>query len=190
MLQVFNTEKERETTKLKLTKIRHNDIYYKNGLTKPTENIINNRYELIHKTTDIYPIDKVQDVVEMISNYGSNIVDDKSGPRGTLPIPGQSDVVEYVTEEIVDYEDWMAGKTAALTGTGGAGTGGTIDPHVIDTNASHQSEIANLTSTSALGEVGLSYRVSSVDWDGNLGMAMLHPAILEGVRPENVHVSK
>lgn len=172
ILYVFETKAARDSVKRKETMERHSETYYLHGLSAPTHNIVKSRFELTQKSSDSYPSHKVRAVVndmsapwttderpvgrstaiiEIVEGSSSSAESGGGGSGGAKG--GSTDFVE-VTEEIVDFEEWM------------------VDPD--STNP----------------DIGVSFRIEHCDWDGDLGVLLEHPEILNGPDEGNIFVTK
>jgi hypothetical protein len=164
MLYVFDTKVARDAVKRKETIERHSETYYLHGLSAPTHNIVKSRFELTQKSSDSYPVHKVRAVVNDIAASWTTderpvgraaaiigITEGSSSSSSSGAGGGAVDFVE-ITEEVVDFEEWM------------------VDP---DSNNP---------------DIGVTYRIEH--WDGNLGLLLEHPEILNGPDEGNVYVTK
>ena len=173
-MHVFENDKTREQMKTKHTKLRNGEVYFVNGLTPPTANIVKNRYELTSKSSEIYPVHKVKAVINDIASPW-NIQEEKSSSGGATAPAAESAGFEYldiITKEVVDFQEWMvAAGTADSTATLG---------------------LMGNTHTGSNGLIGLTYHIEGNEWSSGskLGPAMIHPEILEGPHEENVFVTR
>jgi hypothetical protein len=179
MLHVFDTANAREQVKTKQTKIRNGEVYYINGLTPPTSNIIKNRYELTSKSTDNYPVHKVKSVINDIASAW-NIQEEKSsssgsglasgGGAGGSEVATGSEYLDIITEEVVDFQEWMVAN---------------------NTDASNTSvSLLEPPHTNKNGLVGLACHIDGNEWNNSktLGVVMEHPEILEAPNEENIFI--
>lgn len=171
-MHVFDNEKLREQMKSKQTKLRNGEVYFVNGLTSPAANIIKNRYELTSKSSEIYPVHKVKAVINDIASPW-NVQEDKSASGAAASVePAGSEYLDIITEEIVDFQEWMVA-AGAPDSTATLGLMGNMH-------------------TSSNGLMGLIYHIEGNEWSSGskLGPAMVHPEILEGPHEENVFVTR
>lgn len=165
ILYVFDTKAARDAVKRKETTKRHGETYYLHGLSAPAHNIVKSRFELTQKSSDSYPVHKVRAVVN-----------DMSAPWTTDERPvGRSAAIVGIAE----------------SGTGGGGAGGAVSVDFIETTE----EVVDFEDwmvdpDSANPDIGVSFRIEHSDWDGNLGLLLEHPEILDGPDEGNIFVTR
>lgn len=98
ILLVFDKESDRESALASIRKTPQGSEYFPNGLTPPTFDIVHRRFEKTHissaSTPSFEPL-KVKEVIKEICDQWETKDDDKVSK-------------EWVEEEVVDFEDWMA----------------------------------------------------------------------------------
>ena len=181
ILYVSETESARENIKTKQTKMRNDELYYVNGLTPPTNNIIKNRFELTSKSTDNYPTHKVKMVINDIASVWSiqeeeNLISvgSSSETSSTQQTAVGTEYIDIITEEVVDFQEWMVANNSN------------------DSSVTGQTQLTLMDApyTSKSGLRGLVYHIDGFDWNtrAKLGVSMDHPEILEAPNEENSFV--
>jgi hypothetical protein len=127
------------------------------GITRPTKNIIKNRFELTINSKDVYDIKKVKSVMNDISAVWLSAEGKaKASSKVNTAVNPVTEYWEEITEEIVEYEDWMASD----------------DPD------------------SVASKIGITYKLDKTDWNGDIGLALEHPEILEAPKQGSLYITK
>ena len=170
MLFVFDTKAARDAVKRRDTIERHSETYYLNGLSAPTHNIVKSRFELTQKSSDSYPVHKVRTVVNDIS---------ASWTTDERPV-GRAATIIGITE---------GSSSGAGSGGGSGAAGGSVDfIETIEEVVDFEEWMVDPDSTNP--DVGVSFRVEHCDWNGDLGLLLEHPEILNGPDEGNIFVTK
>lgn len=125
VLQVFSTENEREAARNSTCKTINGD-YMPSGLTPPTVDIVKRRFEQTRKNEGNFIPYRIRGIAQEISAFGHGtgtglmmhaatgeyITDENTQTLGT----GVEVVSETVSEEIVDFEEWMVDHAALAEG--------------------------------------------------------------------------
>lgn len=121
VLHVFHSEKERESHKARICKTTYGD-YNPHGLTPPTQDIVERRFDLTRKDTTEYMPYKIRQVVEEISlgkhaPWEQQMKENEKGGRKADNAPPPQAVEDYtietVEEEVVSFEEWMLAEGAS-----------------------------------------------------------------------------
>lgn len=105
---VFDSPTSRAHVKEKQTKLRNGETFYMNGLTPPTANIIKNRFELTQKSVETIDENSLRAIVDEISTPW--LCDGKPIPPHLVASSNiAQEYTETITEEVVDFEEWMLG---------------------------------------------------------------------------------
>ena len=164
MLQVFESNKARDQVRLKQTKFRNGELYYLSGLTYPTVDIVTNRFEPSQVSMEAtFDVNKVRSICEDIASTEDSKATTTKGGGGTNFL--SNEIIE-ITEEIVDFEEWMVDKAATVA--------------KLQTSS-------QLSASASL--VGIKY---VLEWSEDkdeiaLGLALDHPEILAPLNTDGVY---
>lgn len=123
VLQVFETQQERDAMREKICKTPNGD-YMPSGITPPTADIVKRRFEPTRKTDSYLPY-RIRSLIKEIGEFGSRpgrLVNPKTGEEVDGDDPQSASAVEVVdetvTEEVVDFEEWMVDPVTQSRRTG------------------------------------------------------------------------
>jgi hypothetical protein len=123
LLQVFETEEQREAMRASICHTIHGD-YMPSGLTPPTADIVKRRFEQTRKNDGNFIPYRIRNVAQEMSSFGNGtgrMVNATTGEvvadgNANTPGPVLEVVSETVTEEVVDFEEWMVDQAAMQHG--------------------------------------------------------------------------